>query len=93
LQPELINKAGEVMMLYFEFEEKRRKAEVEWPKNNANIVVHVNDMELAKDLPTDLYFEVRNGNKIVFTIEDSSNERLLELQNILGRRLQELVNK
>ncbi|WP_147201686.1 hypothetical protein [Segetibacter aerophilus] len=81
------------MMLYFEFEEKRRKADVEWPKNNGNIVVHINDKELAKDLPTDLYYEVRNENKIDFIIEDSSDERLLELQNVLGRRLQELVNK
>lgn len=81
------------MLLYFEFEEKRRKADVEWSKNRENIVVHVNDKELAKDLPTDLYYEVRNGNKVVFTIEDSSNERLSELQNVIGRRLQELENK
>lgn len=81
------------MLLYFEFEEKRRKADVIWPKNKGNIIVHVNDKELAKDLPTDLYYEVDEGNKVVFTIEDSENKRLLELQNVLGRRLQELVNR
>ena len=81
------------MLLYFEFEEKRRKADVLWPKNKGNIVVHVNDKELAKDLPTDLYYEVDDKNKIVFTIEDAGDKRLLELQNVLSRRLQELVNR
>lgn len=82
-----------MMLLYFEFEEKRRKADVMWPKGEGNIVVHVTDRELAKKLPTDLYFEVDAGNKVVFTIEDPANKRLLELQNVLGRRLQELVNR
>ncbi|MCW3111861.1 MAG: hypothetical protein JWR18_257 [Segetibacter sp.] len=80
------------MLLYFEFEDKRRKADVTWPRNGGNIIVHVTDRELAKDLPTDLYYEVRRGNKLEFTVEDSENERLLELQTVLGRRLQELVN-
>lgn len=81
------------MMLYFEFEEKRRKADVMWPKNEGNIIVHVTDKELAKDLPTDLYFEVKGGNKVVFIVEDAANKRLLELQNVITRRLQELVNR
>lgn len=81
------------MLLYFEFEEKRRKADVIWPQNKGNIVVHVTDKELAKDLPTDLYYEVEEGNKVVFTIEDPANKRLLELQNVLSRRLQELANR
>lgn len=81
------------MLLYFEFEDKRRKADVVWPKNEGNIVVHVADKELAKNLPTDLYFEVDVSNKVVFTIEDPANKRLLELQSVLGRRLQELVNR
>lgn len=81
------------MMLYFEFEEKRRKADVLWPKNKGNIIVHVTDKELARDLPTDLYYEINEGNKVVFTIEDAANKRLLELQNVLSRRLQELVNR
>lgn len=81
------------MMLYFEFEEQRRKADVIWPKNKGSIIVHVTDKELAKDLPTDLYFEVDGRNKVVFTIEDAANKRLLELQNVITRRLQELVNR
>ena len=81
------------MLLYFEFEEKRRKADVIWPKNNGDVLVHINDKELARDLPTDLNYEIRESNKVVFTIEDPANERLLELQNVLGRRLQELVNR
>ncbi|MCW3080202.1 hypothetical protein [Segetibacter sp.] len=81
------------MLLYFEFEDKRRKADVEWPRNKGNIVVHINDREIAAHLPTDLYYEVEDGNKVVFTIEDSSNKRLSALQSVLGKRLQELVNK
>lgn len=81
------------MLLYFEFEDKRRKADVTWPRGGGNIVVNVNDKELAKDLPTDLYFEVKRGNKVEFTIEDAENKRLVELQSVLGRRLQELANR
>ena len=79
------------MLIYFEFEEKRRKANVNWHKNGRDAVVHITDSELAKDLPTDLNYEIEDGNKIIFTIEDRDNKRLLELQNVLKRRLQELV--
>jgi 5'-deoxynucleotidase YfbR-like HD superfamily hydrolase len=79
------------MLIYFEFEEKRRKANVNWHKNGRDAVVHITDLELAKDLPTDLNYEIEDDNKIVFTIEDRDNKRLLELQNVLKRRLQELV--
>lgn len=81
------------MLLYFEFEEKRRKAELVWPKNEENMIVHLTDKELVKNFPADLYFEVDKRNKVVFTIEDTANKRLLELQNVLTRRLQELVNR
>lgn len=80
-------------MLYFEFEEKRRKAEVLWPESEGNVVVHVTDKELSKYLPADLLFEVDSGNKIKFIEEDPSNKRLLALQNVLARRLQELANR
>jgi len=81
------------MLLYFEYEEKRRKADVLWPKNDGNIVVHLSDKDLAKEFPTDLYFEIEQGNKVVYTAEDASNMRLLELQNIISRKLQELVRR
>ena len=81
------------MLLYFEFEDKRRKAEVVWPKNSDNIVVHVNDTDLAQKLPTDFYYELNRHNKIDFIIEDSTNKRLVELQSVIGRKLQELVNR
>ena len=81
------------MLLYFEFEEKRRKADVVWPKGNDNIIVHVTDRELTRNLPADLYYEIDGGNKVVFTIEDITDKRLIELQNTIGRRLQELVNR
>jgi len=79
------------MILYFEFEDKRRKAEVIWPKNNNdNIIVHITDRELSKDLPTDLYFETREDNKTSFIVEDPTNKRLVALQEVLNRRLQEI---
>jgi hypothetical protein len=81
------------MLLYFEYEEKRRKAEVVWPKNDGNIVVHLMDKDLAGQFPTDLYFEIERGNKVVFTAEDVTNKRLLELQTVVSRRLQELVRR
>lgn len=81
------------MRLYFEFEEKRRQAEVHWPKDEESIIVHIKDKELLNKLPEDLYFEVGTGNKVTFITEDSSNDRLVELQNVLRRRLQEFVNK
>ncbi len=81
------------MLLYFEFEEKRRKADVTWPKNKENIIVHITDRELAKELPADLFYEIEKGNKVVYVVEDSGNKRLTELQSVIGRRLQEFVTK
>ena len=81
------------MLLYFEFEDKRRRADVSWPGNNDNIVVHLTDKELASEFPTDLYYTVEDDRKVSFEIEDIANERLLELQNVIRRRLQEFTNK
>jgi len=81
------------MLLYFEFEDKRRKAEVTWPKNDENIIVHITDAEITKALPTDLYFEIDENNKVSYITEDSKNKRLVELQFVLQKRLQELVRK
>ena len=78
------------MLLYFEFEEKRRKADVVWPKGNDNITVHITDKEITNDLPADLYYEIDNANKVVFTIEDIADKRLIELQNTIARKLQEI---
>ncbi|HSU51155.1 MAG TPA: hypothetical protein VLJ41_11210 [Segetibacter sp.] len=78
------------MLLYFEFEEKRRQADVVWPKGNENIIVHITDKEITNDLPADLYYEIDNANKVVFTIEDIANKRLIELQNTIARKLQEI---
>ena len=78
------------MLLYFEFEEKRRKADVVWPKGNGDIIVHITDKEITNDLPADLYYEIDNANKVVFTIEDIANKRLIELQNTIARKLQEI---
>ncbi|HEX8462740.1 MAG TPA: hypothetical protein VF623_14990 [Segetibacter sp.] len=78
------------MLLYFEFEEKRRKADVTWPKKGRDIVVHITDNEIAKQLPTDLYYEMEDDNKIVFTVEDPANKRLVELQTTIKKRLQDI---
>lgn len=80
------------MILYFEFEDKRRKAEVTWPKDGDNIVVQVTDRELNGKLPPDLYFDVDKKNKIRYTIENPDEKRLIQLQSVIGKRLQELIN-
>ena len=78
------------MLLYFEFEDKRRRADVTWPKRDENIIVHILEKDLAKDFPTDLYYTMDDSNKVNFTIEDIADKRLLELQNVIKRRLQEV---
>jgi hypothetical protein len=80
------------MILYFEFDNRRRKADVKWPQHDEPIAVHINDKELAKEFPTDLLFDVEQ-RKVVFTTEDIHNKKLTELQNVLARRLQEFVQK
>ncbi|HEX8279448.1 MAG TPA: hypothetical protein VF540_12165 [Segetibacter sp.] len=81
------------MILYFEFEGRRRKAEVVWPKQGGSITVYLTDKELVRRLPPDLLFDVVAGNKVSYIIESPDNKRLLELQQVLARRLQEFVNK
>lgn len=81
------------MLLYFEFEERRVKAEVTWPKNRGTITVHLTDKNLTDEFPTDLLFDIAPGNKVSYTIENPDDKRLIELQNIISRRLQEFVNK
>ncbi len=81
------------MVLYFEFEDRRVMADVQWADDEAPIAVHLTDPQLKRELPTDLLFEIGTGRKVVFTIESPDNERLVELQSIISRRLQEFVNK
>jgi hypothetical protein len=81
------------MILYFEFEDRKVTANVTWPKDDDPIVVNLNDPIMVREFPTDLYFEVGAKNRVEFTIEDKDNERLLDLQNVISRRLQEFVNK
>jgi hypothetical protein len=81
------------MLLYFEFDQRRAKAEVTWPKQGGTIIVHLTDARMVKEFPADLYFEVDKKNKVVFTIESRDNKKLIELQNVLAKRLQEFVNK
>ena len=80
------------MILYFEFEEQRRKAEVQWPRNAATINVEVTDYELAAKLPVDLIFDINKKNKVTYTIESPDNKRLNQLQKIICKRLQEFAN-
>lgn len=81
------------MILYFEYDNRRVKANVDWPKNDEPIAVHITDPAMVREFPTDLFFDVGDGRKVVFTIEDKDNKRLLELQSVLARRLQEFVAK
>ncbi len=80
------------MLIYFEFEEKRRKADLHWPKSEEKIVVHLIEPEMIKHFPSDLFFAQNDFGKIIFEVEDVANNRLLDLQNSLRRRLQEMVN-
>ncbi len=80
------------MILYYEFENRRMNAEVNWPKDADIIQVQLTDKRLTRDLPGDLLFDVR-GSKIFFTIEDPKNKRLIELQRIISKRLQEIGNQ
>jgi len=81
------------MILYFEFEGQRRKAEVQWPQNAASITVQLTDAELAKKLPVDLIFDINERNKISYTIENPDNKRLVQLQKVISKRLQEFANQ
>jgi hypothetical protein len=81
------------MTLYFEFEDRKVTANVTWPKNDDPIIVNLTDRQMVRDFPTDLYFEVGARNKVEFIIEDKNNDRLIDLQNVISRRLQEFVNK
>lgn len=80
------------MNLYFEFEGRRRKAEVTWPVKGGNIVVNLTDLEMVKRFPPDLIFELSAQNKVTYILESQDNKKLIELQNVLGKKLQELVN-
>lgn len=81
------------MLLYFEFDDRRVKAEVAWPKKSGTITVHITDPRLAREMPTDFFYEVERGNKVVFTIENPDDKRQIELQSVIAKRLQEFVNK
>ena len=81
------------MILYFEFEDRRVKADVLWPKDDEPIAVHLTDPQMKRELPTDLLFEVGEGRKVEYTIESPDDKRLIELQSVIARRLQEFVNK
>lgn len=78
------------MMIYFEFEDRRYKADVTWPKERGSIVVHLLDSTLTRVFPPDLFFEIDIRNKVVFTAENPDNKRLISLQDVIKRRLQEL---
>lgn len=81
------------MILYFEFEGQRRKAEVQWPQNAGSINVQLTDAELAKKLPADMIFDMSERNKIFYTIENPDNKRLVQLQKVISKRLQEFANQ
>ena len=81
------------MIVYFEFEGQRRKAEVQWPQKDGNIDVQLTDAELVKRLPADLIFDINIRNRISYTIENPDNKRLLQLQKVISKRLQEFANQ
>jgi hypothetical protein len=48
---------------------------------------------MVKEFPTDLNFEIKGSRKVSYILEDKDNKRLTELQDVIGRRLQEFVTK
>ena len=81
------------MTLYFEFEEQRRKAEVNWRHDRGSIDVQITDYELIEKFPVDLIFEVNGRNKVSYTVENPDNKKLVQLQKIICKRLQEFANQ
>ncbi len=81
------------MTLYFDFEDKRRTAEVTWPQGSGTIQVTLRDKELLKKLPADIIFDLNKRNKVSFIEESPDNERLIQLQEAINKKLQELVNQ
>lgn len=81
------------MILYFEFEDRPVQAEVLWPKNGEDIEVHLTDSQLLSHFPADHFFEIKRGNQVSYTIENPTNKRLIDLQIVISRKLQEFVNK
>jgi hypothetical protein len=80
------------MIVYYDFEGRRMHAEVHWPKHADTISVQLTDKRL-KDFPADLLFDIKRGNKIDYIIENRTNKRLTELQQVICKRLQELSNQ
>jgi uncharacterized protein (DUF779 family) len=81
------------MILYFEFDERTVNAEVQWSKDLRTISVHITDPRLNNEMPSDLLFDILKGNQISFIVENPDNKRLVHLQKVISRRLQEFVNK
>ncbi len=81
------------MILYFDFEDKRRTAEVTWPDHTGSIQVTLTDKELTEKLPFDLLFDMNRKNKVSFIEENPEHKRLIQLQKIISRRLQEFANQ
>jgi hypothetical protein len=81
------------MTIYFDFDERRRTAEVSWPENARSINVTLTDKELLKKFPADLIFDLRSKNKISFIEENPDHKKLIQLQKAIGRKLQELANQ
>jgi len=81
------------MTLYFEFEDRRRKAEVSWPSGKGSINVQLTDKELATKLPGDFIFDLNARHKVSYTVENPDNKRLVQLQNVISKRLQEFANQ
>lgn len=81
------------MILYFEFEDKKRKAEVQWPNEAGTVNVELTDYELTAKLPVDLIFDINKRNRVSYTAENPDNKRLNQLQKIICKRLQESANQ
>lgn len=80
------------MLIYFEFLDKRRKAHLTWSRSEEKMIVHLAETQLTSIFPEDLFFTIDASEKVNFEAEDIKNLKLLELQNVLRKRLQEIVS-
>lgn len=80
------------MTIYYDFEDRRWHAHVYWPAGATRLNVELMDSHLTRQFPSDLIFEVRNGNTIGYIVEDKANKRLCNLQQAICKRLQEYAN-
>lgn len=79
------------MLIYFDFEGIRMNADVDWPEDATSITVNLTDPRLVREFPPDLLYDLNNGTRVTYYAENPRNRRLVELQKVIAKRLQEIT--